>query len=68
MSKKTTTKTLAINGVQLYIEVEKEEGGTYIGISSDGYRQELIQPIIDHLKLLQTEDDLEYESYCNSRL
>ena len=67
MPKNKTTKTLMIKGIQLYIEIEKDEDGTWIGISSDGYKSELIQPIIDHLKLLQNEDDLEYETYCNSR-
>ena len=49
-------KTIHVGSMQVYVEKDKEG---YISLSTDGYTREAIQPFLDALRSLQTDDDRE---------
>lgn len=52
-----------IGPVCVYVERDKEG---YISLSTDGYTREAIQPLLDALRSLQTDDDRECEAVMNA--
>jgi hypothetical protein len=53
-----------IGPVVIYVERDKEG---YINLSTDGFLGDELDPIIEALRALQTDDDREYGAAMNSR-
>jgi hypothetical protein len=56
-------KTIHIGNMQVYVERDKEG---YISLSTDGYTRERIQPLLDAIRSLQTDDDRECDAAMNA--
>ena len=52
-----------IGPVRVYVERDKEG---YISLSTDGFLNGQLNPIIAALRVLQTDEDREYESEMNA--